>query len=54
MKDYLMELITDLGMDASKTVAMPAKKDLFSIDEELAPLSLMKSDLFHSIMMKIL
>jgi len=50
MKDYLTESIVDSGMDASKTAAMPTRKNLFDIDEE----SPSKSNLFHSIMMKIL
>jgi len=45
MKDYLMESIADSGMDASRTAATPAKKDLFTIDEDSPPLPSMRSDL---------
>jgi len=54
MKDYLMESIVDSGMDASKTAATPARKNLFDINEESPLLSSPKSDLFHSIVMNIL
>jgi len=54
MKDYLTESITDSGMDASRTATTPAKKDLFTIDEDSPLLPSTKSDLFHSIVMKIL
>jgi len=41
-------------MDASKTAATLARKNLFDIDEASPLLSLPRSDLFHSIVMKIL
>jgi hypothetical protein len=33
MKEYLKEAIADLGMDASRVAATPAKRDLFAIND---------------------
>ena len=54
MKDYLTEAITDSQLDISRSAATPANKDLFEVSEKAPPLSKIGSELFHSIVAKLL
>jgi hypothetical protein len=54
MVDYITEAILDLGDDVSMSATTPALKNLFEIHEDAAPLAQPKSDLFHSIVAKLL
>jgi hypothetical protein len=54
MKEYLKEAIADSGMDASKVVPTPAKKDLFTVDDGSEQLDKQQGDIFHSIVAKLL
>jgi len=54
MKEYLKEAIADSGMDASKVVPTPAKKDLFTVDDGSEQLDKRQGEIFHSIVAKLL
>jgi len=46
MKKYLKEAISDSGMDASMVAPMPAKKDLFTVDDGSEQLDERQGDFF--------
>jgi hypothetical protein len=54
MKEYVKEAIEQFGEDVSSRAATPAKKDLFEIDWESPSLDKDGSELFHSIVAKLL
>jgi hypothetical protein len=54
MEDYLTEAIEESGMTIERTVATPAKKDLFDVDDTAAPLEKAEAEIFHSIVAKLL
>jgi hypothetical protein len=54
MKDYLTEAIDESGMNIDRSVATPAKKDLFDVDEAATPLKKDQADIFHSVVAKLL
>jgi hypothetical protein len=55
MKEYLIEeAIADLGKNASKVAATPAKRDFFAINNKSDHLERKKGELFHSIIAKLL
>jgi hypothetical protein len=54
MKDYLTEAIDESGMSIERTVATPAKKDLFDVDDMATPLEREQADAFHSVVAKLL
>jgi len=54
MKKYLKEAIADSGMDASRVAATPAKRDLFAINNKSKHLEKKRSELFLSIVAKLL
>ena len=53
-KDYVKEAVKQFSEDVSKVVSMPASHGLFTIDAESPLLSTEKSDLYHSIVAKLL
>ena len=54
MKDYLSEAIEECGMKIERTVATPAKKDLFDVDDTAKPLRKPEAEVFHSVVAKLL
>jgi len=54
MKDYLKEAIQESGMDITRVAATPARKNLFEVDELSKPLGKSESELFHSVVAKLL
>jgi hypothetical protein len=54
MKDYLTEAIDESGMSIERTVATPAKKDLFDVDNMATLLEREQADVFHSVVAKLL
>jgi hypothetical protein len=54
MKDYIKEAIADFGEDITRTVATPAKKNLFDTDNNGERLTRHNSEIFHSIVAKLL
>jgi hypothetical protein len=54
MNQYLREALDESGMNVSRSAASPAKKDLFEVDETSARLDKRDSDLFHSVVAKLL
>jgi hypothetical protein len=54
MKDYVKEAISDFGEDITKSATTPAKRDLFEINEGSKELTIEKSEVFHSVMAKLL
>ena len=54
MQDYLEEAIVESGLDVVRSATTPAKWDLFEIDEGLPPLGKGESEVFHSVVAKLL
>ena len=54
MKDYLTESIEESGMKIERTVATPAKKDLFDVNDTASPLDKEEAEVFHSVVAKLL
>jgi len=54
MREHLKEAIANSGMDASKVVPTPAKKDLFTVDDGSKQLDRRQGKYFHSILAKLL
>jgi hypothetical protein len=54
MKDYLTELIEESGMKIDCVVSTPTKKDLFDVNDKVAPLVKTEAERFHSIVAKLL
>jgi Reverse transcriptase (RNA-dependent DNA polymerase) len=54
MKTYLEEAITDSNLLISRSAATPARKDLFEIDKASPILEKQESEIFHSIVAKLL
>ena len=54
MKSYLEEAMSDVGIDRSVTTTLPAKKDLNVTHDDLPRLNKERSDIFHSVVMKLL
>jgi hypothetical protein len=54
MKDYIKEAIAAFGDDITRSAATPAKKNLFDIDETAGLLSHQDSEIFHSVVAKLL
>jgi hypothetical protein len=54
MKDYIMEAIAAFGEDITRTAATPAKKDCFEINDKSEALTNERSEVFHSIVAKLL
>lgn len=54
MKEYLEEAITDSGLCIKKTAASPAQKNIAVIDESSPRLSKEETEVFHSIVAKLL
>jgi hypothetical protein len=54
MKDYIKEAIQASMEDVSRNVSTPAQRTLFEVDENSAPLSHEKSELYHHIVAKLL
>jgi hypothetical protein len=54
MKDYLTEAIDESGMSIERTVATPAKKDLFDVDDMATLLEREQAEVFHSVVAKLL
>ena len=52
--EYVREAVEDFGEDVRKKVTSPAAHGLFQIDLESPPLSKKKSDVFHSVVAKLL
>jgi hypothetical protein len=54
MKSYLEEAMSDVNIDRSMTTTSPAKKDLNVTHDDLPRLGKERSDIFHSVVMKLL
>ena len=54
MKEYLKEANANSGMDASKVAPLPAKKDLFTVDDGSEQLDKRQGEFFYSIVAKLL
>jgi hypothetical protein len=54
MNNYLREAISESSMDISHSVATPARKDLFDVDASSPPLDKPDSEVFHSVVAKLL
>jgi len=54
MKTYINDMIECFGEDVSRGATMPAQKDVFEINKMSSKLDEGKSDLFHTIMAKLL
>jgi hypothetical protein len=54
MKSYLQEAITDSGLNIGKVAASPAAKGLFDIKNDATLLPKTESEVFHSIVAKLL
>jgi hypothetical protein len=54
MREYIKEAITDFGESITKSATTPAKKNLFEIDEESEKLTINNSEIFHSVVAKLL
>jgi hypothetical protein len=54
MREYLKECIDESKLHITRTAASPAKKDLFDIDESLLALPKDETEVFHSIVAKLL
>jgi hypothetical protein len=54
MESYVKEAITDSGMSVSRKAVTPAKNNLFSVDPLSVRLGTKRSDLFHSVVAKLL
>jgi hypothetical protein len=54
MKDYVEEAISDFGEDITKSATTPAKRDLFEVNEASEELTNEKSEVFHSVVAKLL
>ena len=54
MRDYLEESIAESGMNITMTVASPAKRDLFEVEENAPLLERTGSDAFHRVTAKLL
>ena len=52
MTEYIKEAITDFGENISRSVATPAKKDLFEIDETSGELTMKDKETVHSVVAK--
>ena len=53
MKDQCEEAISAFPERIKKTASTPARKDLFTVDDESSRLDRKRSDIFHSIVMKL-
>jgi len=54
MKDYLKEAIEESGLDITRTVATPANRELFEVNQPVRPLSQAQAEVFHSVVAKLL
>ena len=54
MKTYLQEAIDESGLDIQRVATTPAKKNLFDVNDEAAPLDKIESESFHSVVAKLL
>jgi len=54
MKEYLKEAIQESGMDITRVAATPARKNLFDVDEKSKTLGKLDSEVFHSVVAKLL
>jgi hypothetical protein len=54
MKQYIQEALNDFSEDIKNTAATPALRDLFDVDDDKQKLNEKDSDLFHSIVAKLL
>ena len=54
MKSYLKEAIEESGMSIDRTVATPAEKNLFELDDKATTLSTSEAEVFHSVVAKLL
>lgn len=54
MNDQIEETFTMFGEDCNKTYTSPAGKHLFDIHDTDAPLDEVRSEIFHSVMAKLL
>jgi Reverse transcriptase (RNA-dependent DNA polymerase) len=54
MKDYLTEAIEESKLEINKTIATPAGRDLFDVNEHAATLSTKQAEIFHSVSAKLL
>jgi Reverse transcriptase (RNA-dependent DNA polymerase) len=54
MKQYLQEALDESKMDIKYEAATPARKNLFDVDQEAAPLSKTEAETFHSVTSKLL
>ncbi|GAX15524.1 hypothetical protein FisN_6Hu141 [Fistulifera solaris] len=54
MKDYLQESIDESGLDITREATTPARSNLFDIDEESEPLVGDESEIFRSVVAKLL
>jgi hypothetical protein len=54
MKDYIKEATTDFGENITRNATTPAKRNLFDTDETDERLSRDDSEVFHSIVAKLL
>ena len=54
MKEYILEAIEVLNQSLTRSTATPAMKGLFTVDDQLKPLSEEKQERFMSVVMKLL
>ncbi len=54
MKEYLKEALAESGMNITRSVATPALRDLFDVDENSTPLERIEAESFHSVTAKLL
>jgi hypothetical protein len=54
MRDYLVEAITESGLNITKVAATPANKDLFDVNDASTLLAKPDSEVFHSVVAKLL
>jgi hypothetical protein len=54
MSDYPEEAIIESGLNVARTAAIPARRDLFEVDESAKPLAALDAEVFHSVIAKLL
>ena len=54
MKDYIKEAIVDFGEDITRSATTPARKNLFDTDDTDERLSVADSEVFHSVVAKLI
>ena len=54
MKEYLLEAIEESGLEISNTASTPARRDMFEVDPNAPALPANRSDVFRSVVMKLL